>query len=97
MNPNLQDQKSFDLIWNTQFSDQICLIRAFNLDQNDPDLEIPCFAIQDQLIHHTCVPVFQSNIGLDHPDQGVKYGGSQVVWDPLIDTWDPLKAPTAQF
>ncbi|KAF7648201.1 hypothetical protein LDENG_00160490 [Lucifuga dentata] len=44
------------------------LFKKFNLDQNDSDLEISCFAIQDQVIHLTVVPVFQSNIGLDNPD-----------------------------
>jgi len=44
------------------------LFKTFNLDQNDPDLEIPIFPIQDQVIHLTFMPVFQSNIGLDHPD-----------------------------
>ncbi len=44
------------------------LFQKFNLDQNDPGLKILCFAIQDQLIHLTFVLVFQSNIGLDHPD-----------------------------
>jgi len=38
------------------------------LDQNDPDLEIPFFPIHDQVIRLTFMPVFQSNIGLDHPD-----------------------------
>ena len=32
--------------------------KIFNLDQIDPDLEIPCFAIQDHLIHLTFMPVF---------------------------------------
>ena len=31
-------------------------------------IQIPFFAIQDQVIHLTFMPVFQSNIGLDHPD-----------------------------
>ncbi len=44
------------------------LFRKFNLDQNDLDLEIPCFAIQDQVINLTLVMVFQSKTGLDHPD-----------------------------
>jgi len=44
------------------------LFKTFNLDQNDPDLEISFFPIQDQVIHLTFMPVFQSNIGLDHPD-----------------------------
>ena len=35
----------------------------FNLDQNDPDLEI-----LNQVIHFTSVTVFQSNIGLDPLD-----------------------------
>jgi len=29
------------------------LFKTFNLDQNDPDLEIPFFPIQDQAIHLT--------------------------------------------
>jgi len=41
------------------------LFKTFNLDQNDPDLEIPLFPIQDQAIRLTFMPVFQSNIGLD--------------------------------
>ena len=41
------------------------LFKQFNLDQNNLDLEIPCFAIQDQVISITFVLVFQSNIGLD--------------------------------
>jgi len=44
------------------------LFKTCNLDQNDPDLEIPFFPIQDQVIRLTFMPVFQSNIGLDHPD-----------------------------
>ncbi len=32
------------------------------------DLGIPYFDIQDQETHLTFVPVFQSRIGLDHPD-----------------------------
>ena len=35
----------------------------FNLDQNDPDLDI-----LNQVIHFTSVTVFQSNIGLDPLD-----------------------------
>lgn len=45
----------------------------FNQDQNDPDLEIKFFAIQYQVIHLTFVPVFQSNIGLDHPDPDILF------------------------
>ena len=41
------------------------LFKTFNLDQNYPDLEIPFFAIQDQVIRLTFMMVFQSNIGLD--------------------------------
>jgi len=44
------------------------LFKTFNLDQNDPDLEIPFFPIQDQVMRLTFMPVFQSNIRLDHPD-----------------------------
>ncbi len=45
------------------------LFRKFNLDQNDLDLEIPCFAIrEDQVTHVSFVLFFQSKIGLDHPD-----------------------------
>lgn len=44
------------------------LFKKCNLDQNDPDLEIPFLVIQDQVIWLTFMPVFQSNIGLDHPD-----------------------------
>lgn len=44
------------------------LFKKFNLDQNDLDLEIQFFAIQDQVIRLVFMPVFQSNIGLDHPD-----------------------------
>ncbi len=49
------------------------LFKKFNLDQNDPDLETSCFAIQDQQIHLTSVPVFQSNIGLDRPDPDTNF------------------------
>ena len=42
------------------------LFKTFNLDQNDPDLEIPFCAIQDQVICLTFMMVFQSNMGLDH-------------------------------
>ncbi len=42
------------------------LFKKFNLDQNDLDLEISCFAIRDQVTHLTFVPFFQSKIGLDH-------------------------------
>ncbi len=38
------------------------LFKKFNLDQNDLDLEIPCFANQDQVTHLTFVPV---GFGLD--------------------------------
>jgi len=48
------------------------LFKTFNLDQNDQDLEIPFFPIQDQVIRLTFMPVFQSNIGLDHPDPDKK-------------------------
>ena len=34
------------------------LFKTFNLDHNDPDLEIPFFAIQDQVIRLTFMPVF---------------------------------------
>ena len=44
------------------------MFKTFNLDQNYLDLEIPFFAIQDQVIPLTFILVFQSNIGLDHPD-----------------------------
>ena len=44
-----------------------------NLDQNDPDLEIQFFAIQDQVIRLTFMPFFQSNIGLDHPDPDTQF------------------------
>jgi len=47
------------------------LFKTFNLDQNDPDLEIPFFPIQDQVIHLTFMPVFQSNIGLDITEYNV--------------------------
>ncbi len=40
------------------------LFRKFNFNF----LEIPCFAVQDQVTHLTFVLVFQSKIGLDHPD-----------------------------
>ena len=43
------------------------MFKTFNLDQNYPDLEIPFFAIQDQVIRFTFMPFFQSNIGLDRP------------------------------
>jgi len=36
-------------------------------------LEIPFFPIQDQVIHLTFMPVFQSNIGLDHPDPETEF------------------------
>lgn len=41
------------------------LFKKFNLDQNDRDLKMPCFDIQDQVIHLTFESDFQSNIGLD--------------------------------
>jgi len=31
------------------------------------------FSIQDQVIRLTFMPVFQSNIGLDHPDPGAQF------------------------
>lgn len=34
------------------------LFKKFYLGQNDPDLEIPCTAIQDQVIHLTFVLFF---------------------------------------
>ncbi len=49
------------------------LFKKFHLDQNNLDLEIPYFAIQDQLIHFTFGLVFQSNIGLDHPDPDTNF------------------------
>jgi len=42
--------------------------KKFNLGENDLDLEIPCFAIQDQVINFTFVPVIQSENGINHPD-----------------------------
>lgn len=38
------------------------LFKKCNLGQNYPDLEIPCFAIQDQLILLTFTLAFQSKI-----------------------------------
>lgn len=35
-------------------------------DQNDRDLKIPCFGIQNQVIHLTFVTIYRSDIGLDH-------------------------------
>ena len=49
------------------------LFKTFNLDQNDQDLEIPCFAVQDQVIRLTFTPVFQSSIGLDHLDPDTQF------------------------
>jgi len=43
------------------------LFKTFNLDQNDD----PFFPIQDQVIHLTFMPVFQSNIGLDITEYNV--------------------------
>lgn len=37
------------------------------------NLEIPCFALQDQVIHLSFVMVFQTNIGLDQPDRGTDF------------------------
>lgn len=49
------------------------LFKISNLDKNYPDLEIPFLAIQDQVIRLTFMPVFQSNIGLDHPDPDTQF------------------------
>ena len=49
------------------------LFKKFNLDQNDPDLEIPFFALQNQVICLIFMPVFQSNIGLDHLDPDTQF------------------------
>ena len=49
------------------------LFKTFNQDQNYPDLEIPFFLVQDQVIRLTFMPVFQSNIGLDHPDPDTQF------------------------
>lgn len=49
------------------------LFKKYNQDQNDPDLEILFFAIQDQVIRLTFMPVFQSNIRLDHPDPDIQF------------------------
>ncbi len=40
------------------------MFTKLNLDQNDLDLEIPCFAVQDLVTHLTFVLVFQSKIGI---------------------------------
>jgi len=53
------------------------LFKTFNLDQNDPDLEILFFPIQDQVIR--LMPVFQSNIGLDHPDPDTQFSRLPVL------------------
>lgn len=42
------------------FATRAHLVKKSNLDQNDPDLEIQCFAIQDQLTHFIFVPVFKA-------------------------------------
>jgi len=46
------------------------LFKNFNLEQNNLDLEFPCFAtqFQDQAIHLTCLLGLQSKLGLDLPD-----------------------------
>ena len=36
--------------------------KKFNLNQIDVDLEIPCSAIQDHLIHFTCMPVLKGTL-----------------------------------
>jgi len=41
------------------------LFKTFNLDQNDPDLEIPFFPIQDQAIRLTFMPVWFFKATLD--------------------------------
>jgi len=55
------------------------LFKTFNLDQNDPDLEIPLFPIQDHVIRFTFMPVFQSIIGLDHPDPDTQFSRLPVL------------------
>ena len=37
-------------------------VQKKNLDEIDSDLEIPYFAIQDHLIHHTFMPVFKGTL-----------------------------------
>ena len=49
------------------------LFKTFNLDQNYLDLEIPFFAIQDQVILFNFMLVFQSNIELDHPHPNTEF------------------------
>lgn len=61
-----------DLLVFTDLTMQGPVVQKFNLDQNNLDLEIPCFVIQDQVIHFTCV-VFQSKIGLYHPDSDTHF------------------------
>jgi len=46
------------------------LFKTFNLDQNYPDLEIPFFPIQDQVIRLTFITYI---IGLDHPEPDTQF------------------------
>jgi len=55
------------------------LFKTFHLDQNDPDLEIPFFPIQDQVIRLTFMLFFQSNIVLDHPDPDTQFSRLPVL------------------
>ena len=52
--------------------------KTSNLDQNDLNLEIPFLANQDQVILLTFVPVFQSDIGLNHLDHDTNFQGYQI-------------------
>lgn len=50
-----------------------------------PDLTTGCFAVHDQVIHFAFVPVFQSNIRLEHPYQGKLK--SLPNWDYQCSKW----------
>jgi len=65
------------------------LFKTFNLDQNDPDLGIPFFPIQDQVIRLTFMPVFLSNIGLDHPDPDTQFSRLPNL-DYQCSKWDTI-------
>ncbi len=58
------------------------------LDQNDLDLEIPCLAIQDQVIRLSFLIVFQSKIRLEYKDPDTRF---QITKSGLVNYRAPKR------